>query len=178
MAGMRMGAYLVGLEGVALLRSAVEGAFDPAFEAARFRETAGIIANAAVPPFDEAPVVVPIDTVAGYAIWAPTYDDWNPLIEVEEPAVRQVLDTIEPGVALDAATGTGRHAAYLMARGHRVTGADFQLGDMASLPLENGSVDLVVCGLALTHQPALAPVLAEFARVLRPGGRLVTSDIH
>lgn len=35
-----------------------------------------------------------------------------------------------------------------------------------------------MCGLALTHQPALAPVLAEFARVLRPGGRLVTSDIH
>ena len=30
--------------------------------------------------------------------------------------------------------------------------------------------------LALTHVPELAPVLAEFARVLRPGGRLVIAD--
>jgi SAM-dependent methyltransferase len=34
----------------------------------------------------------------------------------------------------------------------------------------------VVCALALTHVPDLAPVLAEFARVLRPGGHLVISD--
>ncbi|WP_244210738.1 class I SAM-dependent methyltransferase [Amycolatopsis kentuckyensis] len=34
--------------------------------------------------------------------------------------------------------------------------------------------DLVVCGLALTHVPALA----EFARVLRPGGHLVLADMH
>jgi SAM-dependent methyltransferase len=39
-------------------------------------------------------------------------------------------------------------------------------------------VDLVVCALALVHLPALAPVLAEFVRVLRPGGHLVLSDIH
>ncbi|HEY2506966.1 MAG TPA: hypothetical protein VGI58_10650 [Streptosporangiaceae bacterium] len=35
-----------------------------------------------------------------------------------------------------------------------------------------------VCALALTHAPGLAPVLAKFSRVLRPGGHLVTSDIH
>jgi SAM-dependent methyltransferase len=39
-------------------------------------------------------------------------------------------------------------------------------------------VDLVVCSLALTHVPDLGLVMAEFARVLRPGGHLVTSDIH
>jgi len=192
---MRMGAFLVGLEGVALLRAAVEQGFDPAFESARFAEITDIIASAGAPPFDEVPVVVPIDTVTGYSRWAPSYDDWNPLIEVEQPAVRRVLGTIEAGDALDAATGTGRHAAFLAARGHRVTGvdssdamlaiarakvpdADFRLGELTSLPLEDGSVDLVVCGLALTHQPALEPVLSEFARVLRPGGHLVTSDIH
>jgi SAM-dependent methyltransferase len=49
---------------------------------------------------------------------------------------------------------------------------------VTSLPLDDHSVDLVVCSLALTHQPALGPVLTEFARVLRSGGRLVTSDIH
>jgi ubiquinone/menaquinone biosynthesis C-methylase UbiE len=34
----------------------------------------------------------------------------------------------------------------------------------------------VVCALALEHVPDLAPGLAEFARVLRPGGHLVISD--
>jgi SAM-dependent methyltransferase len=42
----------------------------------------------------------------------------------------------------------------------------------------DSSVDLVVSGLALCHVPALAPVMAEFARVLRPGGHLVISDVH
>jgi SAM-dependent methyltransferase len=30
----------------------------------------------------------------------------------------------------------------------------------------------------LTHVPDLAPVLAEFARVLRPGGHVVLCDLH
>jgi ubiquinone/menaquinone biosynthesis C-methylase UbiE len=39
-------------------------------------------------------------------------------------------------------------------------------------------MDLVVCALALVHVPELTPVMAEFTRVLRPGGHLVVSDIH
>ena len=39
-------------------------------------------------------------------------------------------------------------------------------------------VDVIVCALALEHVPRLDPVLAEFARVLRPGGDLVISDVH
>jgi SAM-dependent methyltransferase len=42
----------------------------------------------------------------------------------------------------------------------------------------DGELDLVVCGLALTHVPALAPVMAEFVRALRPSGHVVISDIH
>jgi SAM-dependent methyltransferase len=40
------------------------------------------------------------------------------------------------------------------------------------------SVDVIVCALALVHVPRLQPALAEFARVLRPGGDLVISDLH
>src|SRR5207244_7410349 len=54
----------------------------------------------------------------------------------------------------------------------------FLLGDLRRLPLPDACVDLVVSGLALSHLPALAPVMAEFARVLRPGGQLVVSDAH
>jgi SAM-dependent methyltransferase len=37
--------------------------------------------------------------------------------------------------------------------------------------------DIVVCALVLSHLPDLSAV-SEFARLLRPGGRLVISDPH
>jgi SAM-dependent methyltransferase len=125
-----------------------------------------------------------------------TYDQpGNPLIDLEQPLVREILDRIPPGAALDAACGTGRHSGYLSGLGHQMTGVDsspdmlaqarkrvpaarFLAGDLHRLPVRAQAADLVVCALALTHVPALAPVLAEFARVLQPGGHLVISDIH
>jgi ubiquinone/menaquinone biosynthesis C-methylase UbiE len=58
----------------------------------------------------------------------------------------------------------------------KVPGGDFCQGDLRALPVGNQEVDLVTISLALTHVPELAPVLAEFARVLRPGGHLVIAD--
>jgi ubiquinone/menaquinone biosynthesis C-methylase UbiE len=55
---------------------------------------------------------------------------------------------------------------------------DFRRGRLQALPIEDSSVDLVVCMLALTHVDDLDPVFAEFARVVRPGGWVVTSDMH
>jgi SAM-dependent methyltransferase len=60
----------------------------------------------------------------------------------------------------------------------QVPAAEFLPGDLHRLPVADAAADLVVCGLALTHVPALGPVLAEFARVLRPGGHLVIADVH
>jgi ubiquinone/menaquinone biosynthesis C-methylase UbiE len=45
-------------------------------------------------------------------------------------------------------------------------------------PLPDDSADVIVCALALVHMPCLERVLSEFARVLRPGGDLVISDVH
>lgn len=90
---------------------------------------------------------------------------------------------------------TGRHAAYLSQAGHQVIGvdnspemlararvrapqADLRPGGLDALPADDASVDAVVCALALTHLPRLEPAMAEFARVLRPGGHLVVSDMH
>ena len=42
----------------------------------------------------------------------------------------------------------------------------------------SGSVDVVVCGLALTHLRTLDEAVAELARILRPGGALLTTDLH
>ncbi|MFI5584740.1 methyltransferase domain-containing protein [Amycolatopsis sp. NPDC051758] len=54
----------------------------------------------------------------------------------------------------------------------KASGGDFRLGELTHLPVDDAAVDLVVCGLALTHAADLGPVLAEFARVLRPGGHV------
>src|SRR5512132_2072125 len=55
---------------------------------------------------------------------------------------------------------------------------DYRLGDLAHLPFDDGAFDLAVCALALSHLPDPAPAIAELARVLRPGGALVVSDLH
>lgn len=60
----------------------------------------------------------------------------------------------------------------------RVPHGEFSVGDLASLPVPDDAVDLVTNALALTHVPDLMPAYAEFARVLRPGGDLIISDVH
>jgi demethylmenaquinone methyltransferase/2-methoxy-6-polyprenyl-1,4-benzoquinol methylase len=50
-------------------------------------------------------------------------------------------------------------------------------GDGLVLPFRAGAVDGLVCGFALRNFAALAPVLAECARVLRPGGRLALLEV-
>jgi SAM-dependent methyltransferase len=136
-----------------------------------------------------------LDVRDAYASWADTYDGPNPLITAEQPAIGNFLDGIDAGFALDAACGTGRLTRLLDDRGHRVIaldasaemlahakenapGAALVRGDLRRVPIEDGRVDVVVCGLALTHVPTLREPIAELARVLRPGGRLIVSDIH
>ena len=56
--------------------------------------------------------------------------------------------------------------------------ARFLDGDLYALPLDDGEVDLAVCALALAHLDDLRPPVAELARVVRPGGHVVVSDLH
>jgi demethylmenaquinone methyltransferase/2-methoxy-6-polyprenyl-1,4-benzoquinol methylase len=57
------------------------------------------------------------------------------------------------------------------------TSAPLVRGDGLSLPFRAGALDGIVCGFALRNFAALAPVLAECARVLRPGGRLALLEV-
>ena len=50
-------------------------------------------------------------------------------------------------------------------------------GDMHALPYEDGRFDLVVLMHALTYAAKPAQAVAEAARVLRPGGRLLLSSL-
>jgi len=60
----------------------------------------------------------------------------------------------------------------------KIPAGEFHEADLHHLPLPDDHVDTVVCALALTHVPELAPVFAEFVRVLRPDGHLVISDLR
>ena len=56
--------------------------------------------------------------------------------------------------------------------------ANFRVGDVASLPLVEGSVDLAVCALSLVPFGDLEPPIRELARVVRSDGRILLSDQH
>ncbi|WP_166352536.1 class I SAM-dependent methyltransferase [Phytoactinopolyspora limicola] len=186
-------AYVLGLHGVALLR-AYTGEHDREFVEARIAEIRRLLDDESLKAAGVA--VSRVDTVDGYRVWSSSYDEpRNAMFDFEEPTVREILDTLPTGTVLDAACGTGRYAEYAVELGHRVLGVDsspdmleharrrvsaaeFRLGDLHRLPLADGEADIVVCALALTHVRDLTPVLAEFARVLRPGGHLVLSDVH
>ncbi|MGP3969493.1 class I SAM-dependent methyltransferase [Streptomyces sp. 6N223] len=188
-------AYTLALEGLALLRSftgEVREA-DRAFVDARIAEVRRLLDDESLA--DAAVDVHRLNTVEGYRVWSATYDGPNAAFDYDEPLIAEILDGLPTGTALDAACGTGRLSALLAGRGHRVIGVDsspdmlararervpdgaFHHGDLHRLPVADDAVDLVTCSLALTHVADLRPVMAEFARVLRPGGHLVISDMH
>ncbi|WP_199431160.1 class I SAM-dependent methyltransferase [Qaidamihabitans albus] len=53
----------------------------------------------------------------------------------------------------------------------------FHLGDAERIPLPDGGFDAVVCECAFCTFPDKAMAAAEFARVLRPGGRVGITDV-
>ncbi len=49
----------------------------------------------------------------------------------------------------------------------------FLSADLTRLPFSDGTFDCVTCGYVLEHLPEAKPGLAELARVLQPGGRML-----
>jgi ubiquinone/menaquinone biosynthesis C-methylase UbiE len=101
--------------------------------------------------------------------------------------------------ALDAGSGAGHtvlalapHAAEvvsvdlaeaMLAQGRRqavergLTNVLFERGDVEALGYADGTFDVVVTRYSAHHWPHPRRALAEFHRLLRPGGRLLVSDI-
>jgi malonyl-CoA O-methyltransferase len=139
---------------------------------------------------------VELDVLSAYAQWAAAYapEAHNPLMQLEEQAVRELLPPVVGRRLLDLACGSGRYLRQLAAgESGQALGVDFSrpmlaraasLGrplvqaDLLGLPLAAGSFDLIVCGLAVGHVADLTGCLSEMGRVLDRGGVLVYSDFH
>jgi ArsR family transcriptional regulator len=89
------------------------------------------------------------------------------LTEVVSPYVRQVI-------AVDSSTD------MLDAARHRLESArnvDLRQGELESLPIGEGELDVAMLSLVLHYSPSPGRALAEVARVLRPGGRVLVVDM-
>ena len=187
-----VGEYFLAVEGFAMIRNYLT---TPSAARPRVNEIRNIVAGLDDYPYSLRIPLIEHDVEDGYAIWAPRYDGPNSAVECEQPIVHRMIATLRAGVAPDAACGTGRHAAKLAELGHQVIGvdttdamlsvarekvpaADFRLGRLEQLPVDDETIDLITCTLALNHVERLEPVMREFVRVLRPGGQAILADMH
>ena len=109
---------------------------------------------------------------------------------------RQWVCSRATGRVLEVAVGTGRNFPFYPAavsvtglelspamlsiarRRARNLGLDVHLceGDAQALPFAAASFDTVLCTLSLCNVPDPATAIAEMARVMRPGGRMLLLD--
>ena len=110
---------------------------------------------------------------------------------------RRAVDLAQVGAgsrAVDVATGTGDLAMALRDAGAEVVGCDFseemlerarlkapelrfEWADALALPYEDDSFDAATVGFGARNFSDLGKGLAEMARVVRPGGRVVVLEI-
>ncbi|TCN30682.1 ubiquinone/menaquinone biosynthesis C-methylase UbiE [Kribbella orskensis] len=149
---------------------------------------------------DTKPKTCETPTAKQQRVWdkaAHSYDKQIALFErIQFAGGREWLAERAQGRVLEVAIGTGRNLPHypqdvkltgielstemLSIARDRATelgiAADLRQGDAANLPVEDASVDTVVCALSLCTIPDPRRAIAEMSRVLVPGGHLLLLD--
>jgi SAM-dependent methyltransferase len=144
--------------------------------------------------------MTPVDSTPRWVANAASYDTWfdqpwgNYASAVEHELLLGAVSSLEGLRVCDAGCGTGRFAARLEVAGAHVTGVDRDTaalaiarkrfagdlveGDVQNLPFPDGGFDAVfaVTVCEFTADPAV--VVAELARITRPGGHVVIGTLN
>ncbi|MCI0714298.1 MAG: methyltransferase domain-containing protein [Chloroflexi bacterium] len=129
-----------------------------------------------------------------YAQWAKHYpaEAHNAFMRLEQSTMAAWLPDLRGKIVLDLACGTGRWGNIAAEKGaaqvisldnsyHMLVAGKLTLAaqaELSALPLPASSVDMVICGLAIGHTPHLEETISEIARILKPGGVTLLSDVH
>jgi ubiquinone/menaquinone biosynthesis C-methylase UbiE len=138
-----------------------------------------------------------IDPVRGHRLWAESYDTaHNPLLALERRVLQPHLDRLAGRFVVDVGCGTGRWLSFVSAAGANAVGMDLTaemlaqaaakrgLGgrlaraDAHNLPVAAAAADVTLCSFCLSYVGDLYAVFGELARITRPRGLLILSDIH
>lgn len=141
-------------------------------------------------PALESYIATQFDTIAQDAVMFPDEIDQN---HWQWVAVEKALQPLSKKKVLDIGCAKGNFSRLLQAKGATVAGIDisaellkkaaalsskieFKLGSMTKVPYPDNSFDAAICIEVIEHVPEVVQAIAEAARVLKPGGKLVIID--
>jgi SAM-dependent methyltransferase len=132
--------------------------------------------------------------------WAANFRASSPLrprdvrLLLKDPLYKIILRELKPGSRiLDAGCGMGQWVAFLRREGYHAEGLDYSPeligrlreaypdqtwhpGDIRSMPFANGVFDGIISWGVIEHDPkGPEAALAEFRRIVRPGGMLLVT---
>jgi ArsR family transcriptional regulator len=111
-----------------------------------------------------------------WAAWARALGHLLPPVRVADLGCGDGYLTMEV-IAIDRSKAVLERAREL-ARRRQVSNVTWRRGELEDLPLRDGSVDVAILSQALHHAEDPARALAEAARIVVPGGRVLVLDLR
>jgi SAM-dependent methyltransferase len=118
-----------------------------------------------------------------WAAWARALGHLLPPLDVADIGCGEGYLTLEAArwartvVGIDRSDSVLERAKELATR-RQVTNVQWKKGDLARLPLRDGSVDVALLSQALHHASDPERAVAEAVRILRPGGSVLVLDLR
>lgn len=124
-----------------------------------------------------------------WAAWARALGHLLPRLEIADLGCGDGYLTIEAArfakrvIAVDRSAAALARARQLARRrsassAHSAAPIEWRRGHLEDLPLKDASVDVALLSQALHHAESPAKALAEAARIVRPGGRVLVLDLR